>query len=70
MTPIKIKTDFITLGQLIKYIGLISNGSEQKSFIANNTILFNGELEKRRGKKLYPNDKVVINNNEYLIVKE
>ncbi|MDE7434138.1 MAG: S4 domain-containing protein YaaA, partial [Mycoplasmoidaceae bacterium] len=67
---IKIKTDYITLGQLVKFIGLISNGCEAKSFLANNVILYNGEKESRRGKKIYPNDKVVIGNKEYLIEKE
>lgn len=70
MTPIRIKTDYITLGQLIKFVGLISNGCEAKSFVLNNSIFYNGEKENRRGKKIYPNDVVKINNKEYLIERE
>ncbi|MDE6477282.1 MAG: S4 domain-containing protein YaaA [Mycoplasmoidaceae bacterium] len=70
MFAIKIRTEYITLGQLIKFVGLIGNGSQAKSFIANNNITYNGVEEKRRGKKIYVNDVVVVNNAEYLIVKE
>ncbi len=70
MSPIKIRTEYITLGRLIKFIGLIDNGSQAKFFIANNNITYNGVEEKRRGKKIYVNDTVVINNTEYLITKE
>lgn len=70
MSTIKIRTEYITLGQLIKFIGLIDNGSQAKSFIANSNITYNGVEEKRRGKKIYANDTVVINNTEYLITKE
>lgn len=70
MISTKIRTEYITLGQLVKYLGLINNGCEEKSFILNNTILYNGVKENRRGKKIYPHDKVVINDKEYLIEKE
>lgn len=70
MSIIKIHTEYITLGQLIKFIGLIDNGSQAKFFIANNDITCNGVVEKRRGKKIYANDVIVINNTEYLITKE
>lgn len=67
MEIIKIHTEFITLGQFLKYIGLISNGSEAKIYLVNNEISVNDEKETRRGKKLYPKDRVIIKNKAYII---
>ena len=64
---IKIKNEFITLGQFIKIIDLISSGGEAKAFLLNNQIFVNGELESRRGKKLYKGDEVVIQNKYYKV---
>jgi len=52
--------DFITLGQLLKELGLISTGGAAKHYLAENEVLFNGTIETRRGKKLYAADIVVI----------
>lgn len=70
MKTIKIHTPYITLGQLLKFIGIISNGSEIKSFLKNNKILLEGEVENRRGKKIYKDMVVEINNEKYLIALE
>ena len=64
---IKIKEDFITLGQFLKVIDLISSGGEAKIFLINNKITVNSELENRRGKKLYINDEIEINGDLYKI---
>lgn len=61
MEKVKIKTDFITLGQFIKFVGLVSQGSDLKGFIATNQIFVNGEFENRRGRKIYKNSIVKIN---------
>lgn len=67
MKIIPISTEFIKLGQLLKLIGLISNGSESKAFLDNNQIEVNSIVEKRRGKKLYPKDAIKINEAIYII---
>ena len=67
---VKIYGDFITLGQLLKKKDYISSGSYAKLFLHENDILVNDEKETRRGRKLYPNDVVVINNNKILIEHE
>lgn len=59
---IKIKTDYITLGQLLKFCDVIDEGFEAKSFINEHDILINGDENKQRGKKLYPGSKVEIDN--------
>lgn len=62
-----IRTDFITLGQLIKYVGIVQNGGQVKSFLAENDPKINGEIDKRRGKKLYDGDLIEINGKKYTI---
>lgn len=65
---VKIKTDYITLGQLLKFKGIISMGNEAKLFLINNEILVNNQLENRRGKKLYVGDLILIKNIIYKII--
>lgn len=61
-SKIKIKTEYITLGQMLKFVGVIDSGSLAKVFIFNHTIIVNGEDCKQRGKKLYPGYKISIDN--------
>lgn len=58
---ISLKTPYITLGQLLKIADLIQTGGQAKWFLAENDVYVNGELDSRRGKKLYPYDVVKIN---------
>lgn len=44
--------EFITLQALLKELGIIHSGGAIKGFLAENTVLFNGEKEERRGKKI------------------
>lgn len=66
---VRITTPYITLGQLLKMLDFISSGGEAKVAVRTLKILVNGEAENRRGRKLYPNDKVVINGSSYTIQK-
>lgn len=61
MKEIWISTPFITLGQLLKYAGLLQSGGEVKHFLAMNEITVNQVLENRRGRKCFPGDTIVIN---------
>lgn len=67
LNEIKIKGEYITLGQLIKALNYISSGGETKVFLEKNTIMVNKEKENRRGKKLYKGDKIIIKDQEYII---
>ncbi len=60
--PVAITTDYITLGQLLKFESVIKNGGEAKEYILAHEILIDGENHKERGKKLYPGTKVIIDN--------
>ena len=67
MVEIKIHTEFIKLGQMLKLASIISNGSEAKFFLEENVVYVNLEVEQRRGRKLYENDIIKIDNVEYII---
>jgi S4 domain protein YaaA len=67
MMKITIHTDYIKLDQFLKLTRIISTGGEAKSFIAENDVYVNGELEKRRGRKLRHNDEVKIGDEVYVI---
>ena len=57
---IKIDTEFITLGQLLKMTDWISSGGEAKFAVKELKIQVNGESENRRGRKIYPGDQISI----------
>lgn len=58
MEEIKISTEFIKLDQFLKWTGVCDTGVDAKFFIVDGNVKVNGEVEIRRGKKLYPGDKV------------
>lgn len=68
MEKIKINTEYITLGQFLKIADIISSGGAAKFFLAENEVYVNGELENRRGRKLYKDMTVKAMNKEYQIV--
>ena len=65
---VKITSEYITLGQFIKFIGIISNGAEAKIYLLENEAYINDELDTRRGRKIYPGDVVKIENKVYKVV--
>ena len=48
--------EFIKLGQALKKAGLVESGVDAKFFIQDGQVKVNGEVDTRRGKKLYPGD--------------
>lgn len=62
---IKVKDEFITLGQLLKVTDWISSGGEAKFAVKQLHITVNGEIEDRRGRKLRSNDIVKIEDKTY-----
>ena len=54
----KLFDDYITLQALLKETGIIQSGGAIKTFLSEYPVLFNGEPENRRGKKLRVNDSV------------
>ncbi|WP_125714945.1 S4 domain-containing protein YaaA [Companilactobacillus kedongensis] len=64
---IKIETEFITLGQFLKDVGIISTGGQAKWYLKDNAVQLNGALEDRRGKKLHKGDVLIIDKESYEI---
>ncbi|HEL1779988.1 TPA: S4 domain-containing protein YaaA [Streptococcus suis] len=56
----KLFDDYITLQALLKTTGILHSGGAIKGFLEENTILFNGEDEKRRGKKIRVGDVITL----------
>lgn len=67
MKNITITTEYITLGQLLKIVGLVDTGGEAKIFLASHEITVDRVSDNRRGRKLYPGMTVGIEDREYLI---
>ncbi len=57
---IKITTEYIKLDQLLKFAGVADNGAFAKEIILDGFVKYNGETCTMRGKKVYPNDKVLV----------
>ncbi len=60
MNEVKIHTEYITLGQLLKFQNIAASGGDIKAILSTQEVLVNGEPENRRGKKLYAGDVVEI----------
>ena len=67
MEIIKLREEFIKLGQALKASGLVESGVEAKEVILNGLVLVNGEKDLRRGRKLYAGDIVSFNGEEIKI---
>ncbi len=64
MEKIKITSEYIKLDQFLKWANLVGSGVDAKFIIQDGLVKVNGEVEVRRGRKLYPGDKVVVDGNE------
>lgn len=60
MEIIKINTPFIKLQQLLKYADVVSDGTDARILIVDRFVSVNGEVEVRRGRKIYPDDEILI----------
>lgn len=56
MEIIKLRDEFIKLGQALKAANLVEDGVEAKYVIQDGEVLVNGEPDTRRGRKLYDGD--------------
>lgn len=56
MVKIKLREDFIKLGQALKAAGLVESGVDAKFVIQDGLVKVNGAIETQRGKKLVAGD--------------
>ena len=57
---VAINTEFIKLGQLLKFASIVGNGSDAKMLIADGIVKVNGVVVTERGKKIHPGDVVEV----------
>lgn len=69
MEKIKITSEYIKLDQFLKWANIVGSGVDAKILIQDGFVKVNGELELRRGRKLYIGDKIIFDNkDQYEIV--
>lgn len=59
MQVIKLRDEYIKLGQALKAAGFVESGADAKDVIVQGMVKVNGEVEVQRGKKLYAWDEVL-----------
>ncbi|MCI9204036.1 MAG: RNA-binding S4 domain-containing protein [Lachnospiraceae bacterium] len=67
MEIIKLKDDYIKLGQALKAAGLVESGVEAKYAVLDGLVRVNGRTQLQRGKKLYEGDIVEFQGNQIKI---
>lgn len=63
----KLFDEFITLQSLLKTNGIFPSGGAIKVFLTDNLVLFNGEPENRRGKKIRIGDTIQLPDQDIII---
>ena len=67
MGVVKLRDEFIKLGQALKAAGLVESGAEAKEVITDGLVQVNGETDTRRGRKLYAGDIITFDGEEVKI---
>ena len=69
MEEIRIRDEFIKLGQLLKLADLVQDGVEAKYVITDGLVKVNGEMDDRRGRKVYEGHVVSYDGKEIKVVR-
>ena len=69
MEIIKLRDDYIKLGQALKAANLVEDGVEAKLVIQDGLVKVNNQVDIRRGRKLYDGDVVSFDGQELRIEK-
>ena len=67
METIRLRDEYIKLGQALKATGMVESGVEAKEVIQEGLVMVNGEIDTRRGRKLYGGDVVLFDGEEIRI---
>lgn len=67
MQEIRITTETIRLGQLLKLGGVVETGAGSKDLLATAAVYVNGAVETRRGRQLHDGDVVEVGEWEFRI---
>ena len=66
---LKLRDEFIKLGHAMKSAVIVSSGIDAKMLIQDGQVTVNGEVETRRGRKLYDGDVFEFEGDEVRVVK-
>lgn len=66
---LKIRDEFIKLGQALKLAALVEDGVEAKYVIADGLVQVNGETDLRRGRKVYEGDIISYDGQKIRIIR-
>ena len=66
---IKIRDEFIKLGQALKLAGVVEDGVEAKYAIQDGLVQVNGEVDQRRGRKVYEGDVIPFEDQEIKVIR-
>lgn len=69
MEIIKLRDDYIKLGQALKAAGLVESGVDAKYVIEDGLVKVNGETAFQRGKKLVDGDVITFDGNTVKITR-
>ena len=70
MEEVRIKDEFIKLGQALKLAGLVESGVDAKFAVQDGEVLVNGEVCTQRGKKLVNGDEVTYHGSSFKILTQ
>ena len=68
MESVKIRDEFIKLGQVLKLAGLVESGVDAKFVIQDGLVKVNGSIETQRGKKIYSGDVIEFENKQIKVL--
>mgnify|MGYP000469853246 FL=1 len=69
METIKLRDEFIKLGQALKLAGVVEDGVEAKFVIQDGLVKVNGEVDERRGRKVYEGDVISFNGQDIKVIR-
>lgn len=67
MQEVKIRDEFIKLGQALKLAGFVESGVDAKFVVQDGQVKVNGVVETQRGKKLVNGDEVTFEGKTFVI---
>ncbi|MCM3128687.1 S4 domain-containing protein YaaA [Paenibacillus provencensis] len=70
MKKIVIHSEYIKLDQFLKLADCVPTGGMAKALLQEQAVKVNGEIEERRGRKLYPGDLVAVDGEGEFQVEE
>ena len=68
MKIVEITKEPVELYKILKFEGIVSSGGEAKAVIDDGQVLVNGEIEKRKRKKIMSGDVIEFMSNEYKVL--